>query len=282
MDSSICQQKKPDWLKAKAPQGKVFLETQQLVRAHSVNTVCQSAQCPNMGECWSRKTATLMILGKICTRNCSFCGIQKGHPLTPDPTEPEKVAASILNMELQHAVVTSVTRDDLIDGGASIWALTIRAIRKHNPHTTIEVLVPDFRGNKDHLQLILAEKPEIFNHNLEVVERLQQPIRKTARYDCSLAVLQQASDYGLVTKSGLMLGLGETLEEIRKTIQDLRAVGCQMLTLGQYLQPSKQHHPVVRWVPPTEFNELKTFALSQGFRSVQSGPLVRSSYLARV
>lgn len=272
--------RKPSWLRAKLPTGKRYKEVRSLVDDNKLHTVCQSAQCPNMGECWSRGTATLMILGNICTRACTFCAIQTGRPTELDLGEPARVADAVSKMQLKHAVITSVTRDDLKDGGASVWAATIRAIRYRNPDTAIEVLIPDFRHNEDNLNIVLDAKPDILNHNLETVNRLQRPVRKTANYNDSLWVLRHSKERGMVTKSGIMLGLGEQEGEIEQALRDLRANGCDILTIGQYLQPTPKHAAIERWVTPEEFEHWKTFGLSIGFGVVESGPLVRSSYHA--
>lgn len=272
--------RKPTWLRAKLPSGKGYGAVRKLVDDNSLHTVCQSAQCPNMGECWSRGTATVMILGNVCTRSCNFCAIQTGRPTELDLGEPARVAEAVAKMKLRHCVITSVTRDELADGGASVWASTIRAIRYKNPTTAIEVLTPDFRGRTEQLDIVLEAKPDIFNHNVETVERLQKPVRVQAKYDRSLKILKHAADKGFVTKSGIMLGLGEQKEEIAQTLRDMRAVDIKILTLGQYLQPTSKHIPVDRWVTPEEFAEWKEFALSIGFNFVESGPLVRSSYHA--
>jgi len=272
--------RKPDWLRAKLPSGSAYSAVRKMVDENRLHTVCQSAQCPNMGECWSRGTATVMILGNICTRSCNFCAIQTGRPTELDLGEPARVADAVAKMNLRHCVITSVTRDELKDGGASVWAATIRAIRYRNPGTAIEVLTPDFRGKLDQIDTVLAAEPDIFNHNVETVERLQKPVRVQARYDRSLEVLRHAADQGHVTKSGIMLGLGETKPEIARTLKDMRATGIKIVTLGQYLQPSSRHLPVDRWVTPEEFGDWKEFAHGTGFDFVESGPLVRSSYHA--
>jgi len=273
--------RKPDWLRAKLPAGPRYRQTRELVDSHDLHTVCQSAQCPNMGECWSRGTATIMILGNICTRSCSFCAVQTGRPTELDFGEPARVADAVAKMGLRHAVITSVARDDLADGGASVWAATIRAVRHRNPQTAIEVLIPDFRGQTAPLDTVLDAKPDILNHNLETVERLQRPIRKTARYDRTLDLLRHAKSRGFVTKSGIMLGLGEREEEIAQALRDLRAAGVDIVTIGQYLQPSPQHAPIARWAPPEEFKRWHEFGVHElGFGVVESGPLVRSSYHA--
>jgi len=272
--------KKPSWLRAKLPSGPEYGRVRELVDNNQLNTVCQSAQCPNMGECWSRGTATLMILGNICTRACSFCAVQTGKPTELDLAEPPRVADAVAKMGLKHCVLTSVARDDLPDGGAKVWAATIRAVRHRNADTAIEVLVPDFKGNFENLDIVLDAKPNIFNHNLETVERLQKPIRKSAQYQRSLDVLQHASKRGFPIKSGIMLGLGEEEDEIRQALRDLAQIGLNVLTLGQYLQPSKEYAPIARWVKPEEFDRWKKEAHSFGIEVVESGPLVRSSYHA--
>lgn len=271
---------KPKWLRAKLPTSAEYKKTLQTVNEHELNTVCKSAQCPNMGECWSRGTATVMILGNICTRSCSFCAIQTGRPTELDIGEPARVADSIAKMNLKHAVITSVARDDLKDGGASIWANTIRAVHNRMPECAVEVLTADFRGQQEYLDIVLDACPDIFNHNLETVKRLQRPIRKTARYDRSLWVLEHAKSRGFITKSGIMLGIGETEDEIKTVLNDMRAVGVDILTIGQYLQPSPKHEPVDRWVTPQEFQKWKDYALEIGYGVCESGPLIRSSYHA--
>ena len=271
---------KPKWLRAKLPTSAEYKKTLQTVNEHELNTVCKSAQCPNMGECWSRGTATVMILGNICTRSCSFCAIQTGRPTELDIGEPARVADSIAKMNLKHAVITSVARDDLKDGGASIWANTIRAVHNRMPECAVEVLTADFRGQQEYLDIVLDACPDIFNHNLETVKRLQRPIRKTARYDRSLWVLEHAKSRGFITKSGIMLGIGETEDEIKTVLNDMRAVGVDILTIGQYLQPSPKHEPVDRWVTPEEFQKWKYYALEIGYGVCESGPLIRSSYHA--
>jgi lipoic acid synthetase len=274
------KKRKPDWLRAKLPTSKAYRETKEIVDANSLHTVCQSAQCPNMGECWSRGTATVMILGNVCTRSCRFCAVQTGRPEELDLGEPARVAESIAKMNLKHTVVTSVARDDLKDGGASVWAATIRAIHHRVPECAVEVLTADFRGQQEYLDLVLDACPDIFNHNMETVERLQRPIRKTARYDRSLWVLRHAKSRGFITKSGIMLGIGERKEEVEQVLRDMAAEGVDILTIGQYLQPSGDHQPIDRWVTPEEFEEWKQFALELGFGVCESGPMIRSSYHA--
>jgi lipoic acid synthetase len=245
-----------------------------------LHTVCQSAQCPNLGECWSRGTATVMILGNICTRSCNFCAIQTGRPTELDFGEPARVADAVARMNLRHVVITSVARDELTDGGAGVWAATIRAVRHRNPQTAIEVLVPDFKGHLPDVDTVLEARPDIFNHNVETVERLQKPVRVQARYDRSRTVLRHAKARGFTTKTGIMLGLGERPEEIEQTLRDIVSDKVEILTIGQYLQPTPQHLPVDRWVTPEEFQHWKQFGLSIGLGVVESGPLVRSSYHA--
>jgi lipoic acid synthetase len=272
--------RKPAWLRAKIPGGLVYQETTRIVREHQLHTVCESAQCPNLGECWSRKTATIMILGNICTRSCGFCAVQTGRPTELDRDEPRRVAEAIRLMGLRHAVITSVARDELRDGGAGIWAETIRAVRVENPQTAIEVLIPDFKGRWQDLETVLDAKPDILNHNVETVPRLHKQVRPQARYDRSLELLRRAKAAGFVTKSGLMLGIGERDEEIDATLRNMAADRLDILTLGQYLRPSAQHLPMFRWVPPEDFARWKAFGLELGFRVIEAGPLVRSSYHA--
>jgi lipoic acid synthetase len=273
-------QRKPDWLRAKLPSGPGYAATRRLVDDNHLHTVCQSAQCPNLGECWARGIATVMILGNICTRSCGFCAVQTGRPSELDLGEPARVAEAVARMNLRHVVITSVARDELTDGGASVWAATIRAVRHRAPRTSIEVLTPDFRGNTTYVDVVLDARPDIFNHNVETVERLQKPVRVQARYDRSRSVLRHAKGRGFTTKSGIMLGLGEERAEIEQTIRDLVADGTSILTIGQYLQPTPQHLPVVRWVPPEEFRHWRDFGLAAGLGVVESGALVRSSYHA--
>jgi lipoic acid synthetase len=273
-------QRKPSWLRARLPGGPGYAGVRELVDEHKLHTVCQSAQCPNLGECWSRGTATVMILGNICTRSCNFCAIQTGRPTELDLGEPARVADAVARMNLRHVVLTSVARDELADGGASVWAATVRAVRYRNPQTAIEVLVPDFKGRLADVDTVLAATPDIFNHNVETVERLQRPVRVQARYDRSRSVLRHAKSRGFTVKTGFMLGLGERREEIEQTMRDLSGDQVEILTIGQYLQPTRQHLPVDRWVTPEEFQHWKEFGLALGFGVVESGPLVRSSYHA--
>jgi len=272
---------KPDWLKIKLPSGKEFSEVKQNVEQHRLHTICESGKCPNQTECWGAKTATLMILGNVCTRSCMFCSVATGKPENVDITEPLRVAESVKFMGLKHVVITSVDRDDLMDGGSKIWAATIRAIRRHNPGVTLETLIPDFKGIWENLQQVIDVKPEVVSHNLETVERLTREVRIQAKYERSLEVLLRLKEGGIErTKSGLMLGLGETEEELFSAMDDLRKSKVDILTLGQYLQPTRNHLPVAKYVNPEEFAHYKDVALSKGFRYVESGPMVRSSYHA--
>ena len=273
-------QRKPNWLRAKLPTSPEYKNVRNIVDGSELHTVCQSAHCPNMGECWSRRTATVMILGNTCTRSCTFCAIHTGRPTELDLGEPARVAAGIKKMNLRHAVVTSVARDDLKDGGASVWAATIRAIRYKNPETAIEVLIPDFRGNLDQLDVVLDAKPDILNHNLETVYRLQRPVRKTASWEITTKVLTHAKSRGFTTKTGLMLGIGEEQHEIEHALHHIRAIGVDIVTIGQYLAPSAEHRKMHRWVTPEEFAHWKDFGLELGIPVIESGPLVRSSYHA--
>lgn len=274
-------QRKPEWLKVSIPSGKEYAEVKQKVHSKKLHTICESGACPNQAECWSAGTATLMILGNICTRSCQFCNVATGKPEDVDITEPFRVAQTVKEMGLKHVVLTSVDRDDLLDGGSGIWAATIRAIRRHAPGVTIETLIPDFQGKEEQLNKLIEVAPEIVSHNIETVERLTRQVRIQARYERSIQVLSYLNQNGIEkTKSGLMLGMGETNEEILSTLQDLRNAGVEIITLGQYLQPTKNHLPVKRFVHPDEFAELKSIALQLGFSYVESGPLVRSSYHA--
>jgi lipoic acid synthetase len=272
--------RKPSWLKMKMPAGDEYAKLLRMVNDHRLHTVCQSAKCPNMGECWAAGTATLMILGDVCTRSCGFCHIATGKPPTLDLDEPQRVGDAVRIMNLGHVVITSVNRDELPDGGAEVWAETIRQIRLQSPGTSVEVLIPDFCGDWAALQKVLDEKPEILNHNIESVPRLYKTVRPQAKYHRSLKLLQIAKDQGLLTKTGMMLGLGETGDEIDSVLDDLVAISCDILTLGQYLQPTPNHLPVERWVHPDEFKMWKDRGETRGLRHVESGPLVRSSYHA--
>lgn len=281
MSDSPTVRRLPRWLKAKAPGSPGYLGLKRLVTSLDLNTVCQSAHCPNIGECWESGTATFMILGDVCTRSCGFCAIKTGRPQWLDDGEPDRVAEAISRLDLRHAVITSVNRDELPDGGAHIFARTIEAVHTLCPDTSVEVLIPDFQGNWDALELVLAARPEILNHNIETVPRLYHVMRPQARYERSLELLDRALRTGPApTKSGMMLGAGEMRQETEQSIRDLAAVGCSILTLGQYLSPSSQHVQVDRYVHPDEFIELRDFALGLGFRHVESGPMVRSSYHA--
>lgn len=273
-------QRKPDWLRVKLPVGKEYRHVRGLVDEHKLHTICESGNCPNMGECWGAGTATFMILGNICTRSCSFCAVATGRPLAVDTGEPDRVANSVKLMGVKHCVITSVDRDDLKDGGSIIWAETINAIRRESPETTLETLIPDFKGQWENLDRVLAVRPEIVSHNLETVRRLTREVRIQAKYDRSLECLRRISEAGIRTKSGIMLGFGETEEDVIEAMQDLYNVGVHILTLGQYLQPTKAHHPVVEWVTPTQFEKYQKIGLEMGFKYVESGPLVRSSYRA--
>ncbi|HYO08425.1 MAG TPA: lipoyl synthase [Tepidisphaeraceae bacterium] len=272
--------RKPAWLKMKMPGGDGYARLKRLVDGHRLHTVCQSAKCPNLGECWSAGTATLMILGDVCTRSCGFCHIATGRPPTLDLDEPRRVGDAVRIMALGHVVITSVNRDELPDGGAEVWAETIRQIRLQSPGTSIEVLIPDFCGDWDALQKVLDERPEILNHNIESVPRLYRQVRPQAKYRRSLELLRIAKDQGLLTKTGMMLGLGERADEIEAVMEDLVSIRCDILTLGQYLQPTPKHLPVERWVHPEEFVSWKVAGEAKGIRHVESGPLVRSSYHA--
>ncbi|MEK9612948.1 MAG: lipoyl synthase [Flavobacteriaceae bacterium] len=281
-EKEVKHQKKPDWIRVKLPTGKKYTELRGLVDKYKLNTICTSGSCPNMGECWAEGTATFMILGNICTRSCGFCGVKTGRPGAVDWTEPEKVANSIKIMNIKHAVITSVDRDDLKDMGSIIWSETVNAVRRISPLTTIETLIPDFQGNKRNLDRIVEVAPEVVSHNVETVRRLTRKVRVQAKYDTSLQVLQYLKEHGINrTKSGIMLGLGEKEDEVLETLHDLRAASVDVVTIGQYLQPSKKHLPVQSFVTPDTFKKFETFALDLGFRHVESGPLVRSSYKAQ-
>mgnify|MGYP000008496476 FL=1 len=272
---------KPKWIRVKLPTGRKYTELRGLVNKYKLNTICTSGSCPNMGECWAEGTATFMILGNICTRSCGFCGVKTGRPGNVDWEEPEKVAQSIKIMKIKHAVITSVDRDDLKDMGSIIWNETIKAIRRLNPNTTLETLIPDFQGNKTNIDRIIEAAPEVVSHNLETVRRLTREVRVQAKYDKSLEVLQYLKKMGVNrTKSGIMLGLGEKEEEIYETLHDLRNASVEVVTIGQYLQPTKKHLPVKSFISPETFKRYETVARDLGFRHVESGPLVRSSYKA--
>jgi lipoic acid synthetase len=278
--TTIEKPRKPDWLRVKLPTGEEYLKVRNIVSTHKLHTICESGNCPNMGECWGAGTATFMILGNICTRSCGFCAVATGKPKPADWDEPKRVANSVKLMGVKHCVITSVDRDDLKDGGSIIWAETIKAIREISPETKFECLIPDFAGKWENLQRIIDVKPDIVSHNIETVRRLTAQVRIQAKYDRSMEVLKRLHDAGVRTKCGLMVGLGETEEEVIETINDLSAVNCDVLTIGQYLQPTPKHLPVARFVHPDEFAKWKEYALSKGFKYVESGALVRSSYHA--
>ena len=272
--------RKPEWLKISIGANERYTETKRIVESHCLHTICSSGRCPNMGECWGRGTATFMIGGNICTRSCKFCNTQTGRPLPLDPQEPTHVAESVRLMKLSHAVVTSVDRDDLPDLGAAHWAQTIREIRRLNPETTIEVLIPDFQGRRELVEQVIEARPDIISHNMETVRRISPLVRSAARYDTSLEVIRQIAASGTTAKSGIMVGLGETPAEVEELMDDLRAAGCQIMTIGQYLQPSHRHYPVAEYVTPEQFKRYEETGLAKGFTQVESGPLVRSSYHA--
>lgn len=273
-------QRKPPWLKVSLPTGASYQKMKELIGRQKLNTVCESAACPNRGECWSRQTATIMILGNICTRSCGFCNVKTGRPTELDEDEPFRVALAVEQMELHHVVITSVNRDELEDGGASIWAATIAQVRKRCPSTKIEVLIPDFCGNWQALNVVLAAEPDVVNHNTETVPRLYKTVRPQGNFERTLQLLSIVKDAGFVTKTGLMLGLGETDDEVVEVMQRWKEVNCNLITLGQYMQPTVEHLPVVRWVPPATFDNLREIGLNMGFANVFAGPLVRSSYHA--
>ncbi len=275
-------ERRPEWLKVRLPAGPNFQELVSVMRTQALHTVCEEARCPNIGDCWERRTATFLILGNVCTRHCAYCAIAHGLPTELDVQEPERVADAVAAMGLRHAVITSVDRDDLKDGGAAMFARTIRLVRERLPGCSVEVLIPDFKGDPDALRTVLAAEPEILNHNIETVPRLFRAVRSGGNYRRSLELLAHAKSWGLrgLTKSGMMVGLGETWDEVLGTMRDLRSVGCDILTIGQYLSPGKDYAPIARYYHPDEFAALKTAGLAMGFRHVESGPLVRSSYHA--
>ena len=275
-------QKRPEWLKVRAPGGRNYVELQTIMRDLELHTVCEEARCPNIGECWGHRTATFMILGDTCTRACGFCAVKTGRPGAVDWLEPDRVARAVQRMGLRHVVITSVNRDDQPDGGSPIFAATIRQVRAYVPGCTVEVLTPDFEGVRSSLENVLRARPDIFNHNVETVERLTKAVRRRAKYHRSLKVLRDAKEIlpDIRTKSGIMVGLGESREEISQTLRDLRDAGCDIVTIGQYLRPTPRHLGIVRYYEPEEFAELKAEGLNLGFRHVESGPLVRSSYHA--
>lgn len=272
----------PRWMKMQLPKGENYSKVKNLVMANKLHTICTSGNCPNIGECWNRGTATFMILGDICTRNCRFCGVTTGKPLPPDLEEPRRIAESVKIMQLKHAVITSVDRDDLPDLGAGMWVETIRQVKKLNPETKIEVLIPDFQGKTELIQQVIDAAPEVISHNMETVERLTPQIRSAAKYQTSLSVLKVIADSGLVSKSGIMLGLGETEAEVLHVMDDLRSVGCKVMTIGQYLAPTLSHIQVKEYITPGQFDRYRTIGLEKGFSFVESSPLVRSSYRAEL
>lgn len=272
--------KKPEWLRVKLPIGEEYRKVRGLVDEYKLHTICESGNCPNMGECWGAGTATFMILGNVCTRSCGFCAVATGRPSAVDKQEPMRVAESVKLMKVKHCVITSVDRDDLKDGGATIWVETIKAVRSLSPGTTLETLIPDFAGKWDNLQMLIDAAPEVLSHNLETVRRLTKQVRVQAKYDRSLELLNRVSNAGLRTKSGIMLGLGENDEEVIESMQDLRNNGVHILTLGQYLQPTKSHLPIASFITPEQFAHYKQLGMQMGFTYVESGPLVRSSYHA--
>jgi lipoic acid synthetase len=267
-------------MKMQMPKGESYSKVKNTVKKHNLHTICTSGNCPNIGDCWNRGTATFMILGEICTRSCKFCGVKTGKPLSVDWDEPNRIAQSVQLMNVKHCVITSVDRDDLDDGGAGFWAETIKKIKLVNPETTIEALIPDFDGIEKDIKTVIEAKPEVISHNLETVERLTPQIRSRAKYQRSLVVIKQIADSGLVAKSGIMLGLGETEEEILQTMDDLLAVGCKVMTIGQYLAPTMDHIQVKEYVTPEKFEEYHKIGIKKGFQFVESSPLVRSSYKA--
>ncbi len=272
--------RKPSWLKISLENGEQYLKVKKIVELNKLHTICSSGRCPNASKCWGMGTATFMIAGDICTRSCKFCATKTGKPLPLDKKEPEKIADSVRLMHLKHCVITSVDRDDLTDKGAEHWRQTVQAIRKANPNATIEILTPDFDGRQDLLDIVLSSEPNIFSHNLETVQRLSNSTRSKAKYDISLNVLKYASDKGFLTKTGIMLGLGERIEEVVELMQDARNVGVRLFTIGQYLQPTKKHLEVKEYITPEQFQKYKEIGMQMGFANVESGPLVRSSYMA--
>lgn len=272
--------KKPGWLKTQVPVGKRYIGVRDIVEKNHLHTICTSGHCPNMADCWGRGTATLMILGDICTRSCKFCNVKTGRPLAADWNEPQRVAESVRLMGVKHVVITSVDRDDLDDGGAGIWALTVKKVKELNPSTTIETLIPDFDGKKELISLIIEMQPDVISHNLETVRRITPIVRSKAKYDLSLGVIRFISESGIRSKSGIMTGLGETELEVYETMDDLRSAGCEVLTIGQYLQPTQRHLAVKEFTTPRVFERYRIAGLEKGFRYVESSPLVRSSYHA--
>src|SRR6476619_4591635 len=276
--SELPRRTKPDWLRVKLPIGESYKNVRGLVDTHKLHTICESGNCPNMGECWGAGTATFMILGNVCTRSCGFCAVATGRPASVDWDEPQRVAEAIHLMKVKHAVITSVDRDELKDGGSVIWQNTIKAVKSLNPHTTLETLIPDFKGEKENIERIIEAAPEVVSHNIETVERLTRQVRIQAKYWRSMEVIRILKEGGMRTKSGIMLGLGETKDEVVQTLQDLANAGCDVVTIGQYLQPTKKHLPVHRFVHPDEFAEYREAGYQMGLDYVESGPLVRSSY----
>jgi len=277
---STSRRRHPDWIKVRLPTQRTFFDVQSSVKQLALHTVCESASCPNIGECWSRRSLTIMILGDICTRSCRFCDVATGKPLPPDDDEPRRVAEMLAGLDLEHTVITCVDRDDLVDGGAGHWARTIREVKARCPDMTLEVLTGDFKGEPELVDVVLAAEPDVFAHNLETVPRLSREVRVQASYPRSYRVLEHAHNRGAITKTGLMLGLGETLDEVAEVMRDVRALGVDILTLGQYLRPSPRHLPIARYVPPAEFEQLRALGAELGFPHVEAGPLVRSSYHA--
>jgi lipoic acid synthetase len=272
----------PRWMKMQLPKGESYSKVKNLVAKHHLNTICTSGNCPNIGECWNRGTATFMILGDICTRNCKFCGVTTGKPLPPDPEEPRRIAESVKIMQLKHAVITSVDRDDLPDLGAGFWVETIREVKKLNPETKIEVLIPDFQGKTELIRKVIEAAPDVISHNMETVERLTPQIRSAAKYRTSLDVIRIIAESGIVSKSGIMLGLGETETEVLQVMDDLLSAGCKVMTIGQYLAPTLEHIQVKEYITPEQFEKYRTIGLEKGFSFVESSPLVRSSYRAEI
>ncbi len=279
-DPQPARPKKPDWLRVKLPIGENYRKVRELVDTHKLHTICQSGNCPNMGECWGEGTATFMILGNVCTRSCSFCAVKTGRPTEYDTDEPERVAIAISLMRVKHAVITSVNRDELADKGAEIWHRTVKAVKNLSPETTIETLIPDTKADWKALEVMISPGQEVVSHNMETIKRLYRPVRPQAKYERSLEQIARTKAFGKRTKSGVMLGLGETRDEVIRIMEDLAGHGCDVLTLGQYLQPTRLHHPVMEFVHPDQFAEYKEIGLSLGFAYVESGPLVRSSYHA--
>lgn len=279
-NTSKRKRQKPDWLKIQLPTGTNYAEVKKIVREQKLHTICEDGKCPNMGECWGAGTATFMILGNICTRSCSFCAVATGRPNEYDQDEPNRVAQAIKAMRIKHAVITSVNRDELKDKGAGVWAATIKEVKRINPGVTMETLIPDFKAHWDLLEMVLAEKPEVVSHNMETVERLYKIVRPQAKYERSLEQIKRTKEYGCRTKSGIMLGLGETEEEVLKAMDDLITNGCDIITLGQYLQPTKMHLEIKEYVKPAQFLKYKEIGEIKGFKIVESGPMVRSSYHA--